>query len=113
MRNKAIAALEKQLADHKARRRERFEHIYRTHADNEAAREAAIEKDDAVYSDLQDRLLEALHQENRELMKQTKLLRIEREIRECAYAATPAQAMKQRLAAKLAGRNTTRAAVIL
>ena len=43
---KAINLLEQQIADHKAHRRERYERIFDTYAD-EADRDAAIERDRA------------------------------------------------------------------
>jgi len=103
---KAIKLLEQQIADHKAHRRERYERIFDTYAD-EADRDAAIERDRAQGLALQERLLDTLRQEHSFLLKKTTMLRIRNEAR---TPVTAAQALRQRLAAKLAEKNTVRTA---
>jgi hypothetical protein len=103
---KTISLLEKQIADHEANRRKRYERIFETHA-NEADRDAAIEADRAEYMALQDRLIQTMRQERNFLVKKTALLRIRNEM--STPPITAAQALKQKLAAKLAGKNTGRA----
>ncbi len=108
---KTIAALEKQIADNDAHRRERYEKIF-TDYTSEGDRDAAIERDKSEYAELQDRLLQTLRQEHAFLLKQNATLRLRREMRGVPVAATQQQALKQRLVAKLASRNTIRAAWI-
>jgi len=105
---KTIASLEKQIADSERHCRERYERIFATFPHNKAEREAAIERDRAEYKSLQNRLLECLQSEIDFLKKQNATLQIRREMRG-AGVLTPQQALKQRLAAKLAERNTCRA----